>query len=241
MDTTIKSLPYERQGFSQNCETGIIEYMLAGIDKPKKTFVEIGFGDGTQNMTLDLLHLGYSGVGIDGWDWHPTVTERWPDQLIKIKQMIAPENVAQYIPEPYWQPDFFSLDIDSFDYEVAAVLLESGFRPAVACCEINKHFGEDWASFPYVKDAVKFTYNRQFLYGCSLPKYKDLWAQYGYEFFTFDTRAVNAFWFHPEHASIDVEVLRHQDLTVIDSTLIRSHIADHCLWKDKQDIIYQKP
>ena len=46
MDTIMKHLPYERQGFSQNAETGIIEYMLAGILNSKKTFVEIGFGDG---------------------------------------------------------------------------------------------------------------------------------------------------------------------------------------------------
>jgi len=35
----MKRLPYERQGFSQNYETGIIEYMLAGMSDPKKTFV----------------------------------------------------------------------------------------------------------------------------------------------------------------------------------------------------------
>jgi hypothetical protein len=42
MDAAMKRLPYEQQGFSQNDETGIIEYMLAGISDTKKTFVEIG-------------------------------------------------------------------------------------------------------------------------------------------------------------------------------------------------------
>lgn len=241
MDTTIKHLLYERQGFSQNAETGIIEYMLAGMSDPKKTFVEIGFGDGTQNMTLDLLHQGYSGVGIDGWDWDPSVVERWPDQLIKIQQMISPDDVAQYIPEQYWQPDFFSLDIDSFDYEVASTLLQLGFRPATVCCEINKHFGDELASFPYVNNPMKkVTYNRKFLYGCSLSKYKDLWSQYGYEYFTFDTRAVNAFWFHPERVSIDLHVPRNQNFsTVIDTSIIKQQIADHQYWGDKQHEIYQ--
>ena len=101
MDTTMKHLLYERQGFSQNAETGIIEYMLAGMSDPKKTFVEIGFGDGTQNMTLDLLHQGYCGVGIDGWDWGPSVVERWPDQLIKIQQMISLEDQSNERPSLY--------------------------------------------------------------------------------------------------------------------------------------------
>jgi len=239
MDTIMKHLPYERQGFSQNDETGIIEYMLAGIADPKKTFVEIGFGDGTQNMTLDLLHQGYCGVGIDGWDWDPSVTERWPDQLIKVQRMISPVDVEQYIPEQYWQPDFFSLDIDSFDYEVASTLLQSGFRPATVCCEINKHFGNEWGSFPYVENAVKFTYNRKFHYGCSLSKYKALWAQYGYEYFTFDTRAVNAFWFHPDQVNINLDVPRNQTLDAIDTDIIKKQIADHWCWTNRENEIYK--
>lgn len=237
----MRRLPYERQGFSQNYETGIIEYMLAGISKPTQTFVEIGFGDGTQNMTLDLLHLGYSGVGIDGWDWDPSVTQRWPEQLIKIQKMITPADVTQHIPEQYWQPDFFSLDIDSFDYEVASVLLQSGFRPATVCCEINKHFGNEWGSFPYVENPAKFTYNRKFHYGCSLSKYKDLWAQYGYEYFTFDTRAVNAFWFHPNKVDIDLNVPRNQSLDTIDTAIVKQQIADHWFWTGKENEIYKTP
>jgi hypothetical protein len=239
MDAAMKRLPYERQGFSQNDETGIIEYMLAGISNPKKTFVEIGFGIGTQNMTLDLLHQGYCGVGVDGRDWDPSVTERWPDQLIKIQQMISPTNVIEYIPEQYWQPDFFSLDIDSFDYEIASILLQSGFRPATVCCEFNKHFGDDWGSFPYVENPAKHTYNRKFHYGCSLSKYKDLWSQYGYEFFTFDTRAINAFWFHPDQVNINLEVPRNHTLDVIDNSIIKQQIANHPYWNNKENGIYQ--
>jgi hypothetical protein len=235
----MKHLPYERQGFSQHSETGIIEYMLAGISNPKRTFVEIGFGDGTQNMTLDLLHQGYSGVGIDGWDWAESVVEKWPNQLIKIKKMISPGDVTQYIPEQYQQPDFFSLDIDSFDYAVASTLLESGFRPATVCCEINRHFGNDWGSFPYIENAAKYTYNRKYHYGCSLSKYKHLWSQYGYEFFTFDTRAVNAFWIYKDRVNIDLTVPRNLTLYVIDTAFIKQKIADHEFWKDHYENIYK--
>ena len=235
----MKHLPYERQGFSQNNETGIIELMLSGLSEPQRTFVEIGFGDGTQNMTLDLLHLGYCGIGIDAHDWDPSVTEHWPDQLIKIKQMITPDTVLNLISAEYQTPDFFSLDIDSFDYEVARNLLQRGFAPAVVCCEINQHFGTQWASFPFIADAVKKTYNKKFHYGCSLQKYQALWASYGYEFFTVDTRAVNAFWFDPRRVTVDLALPRHVDLGPIDPNIIRNQILDHWFWHDRSQEIYQ--
>lgn len=237
----MRNLPYERRGHSQNFETGIIEHMLAGITKPRQTFVEIGFGDGTENMTLDLLHQGYSGVGIDGWDWNESVTDRWPEQLIKIQKMITPDTVLDYIPPQFMQPDFFSLDIDSFDYPVADRLLNAGFRPAVCCCEINRHFGNERASFPYVENAEKKTYNRKFHYGCSLPKYQELWSRNGYEFFTIDTAAVNAFWYDPMQVNLDVSVPRHRNqcLDTIDTNRIRQQILEHWYWHDKAHEIYR--
>ena len=231
-------LPYERKGHSQHTETGIIEFMLAGIHAPEKTFVEIGFGDGTENMTLDLLHIGYSGVGIDGYDWNPAVTERWPGQLIKIQQMITPRTVLDHIPIGFMSPDFFSLDIDSFDYEIAKKLLESGFAPAVVCCEINKKFGNDKASFPYIETNDEI-YDRKFCYGCSLSKYNDLWSKHGYEFFTVDTSAVNGFWFDPKKVTLDMSVLRHLHLRNIDTSYIKTGLADHWFWKDKLNLLYQ--
>ena len=99
-----------------------------------------------------MFQMVYCGVGIDGWDWDSSVIERWPDQLIKVKKMISPNDVHQYIPEQYWQPDFFSLDIDSYDYAVAHELfLNCGFRPKTVCVEFADTFGPNTiGSFPYV-------------------------------------------------------------------------------------------
>lgn len=236
----MKHLPYERQGLSQHAESGIIEFLLAGIHQPRKNFVEIGFGTGTQNMTLDLLAKGYSGIGIDGRDWDPSVDQRWPDQLTKIQQMITPDSILNFIPENLRQPDFFSIDIDSFDYEVTKALLEAKFRPAVACCEINQYFGHEWGSFPYVENAIKKTYDRKFAYGCGLEKYNHLWATYGYEFFTIDTSAVNGFWIDPTQVVVDMTVPRHQDLHEVDTTVLKQQLAKHWYWQDKISTIYQK-
>ena len=72
-----------------------------------------------------------------------------------------------------------------------------------------------------------------------MSKYKDLWSQYGYEFFTFDTRAVNAFWFHPDQVNLDLDVPRNQTLDEIDTSIIKQQIADHQYWNNKQNEIYQ--
>ena len=112
------TLPYERQGHSQFGETGIIELLLAGLRDPHQTFVEIGFGTGNQNMTMDLLDRGYRGVGVDGREWEPDTPNRWGDAVTKLKQMITAEDIVDVLrPVADWNTDFFSLDIDSFDYE----------------------------------------------------------------------------------------------------------------------------
>ena len=158
------TLPYERQGHSQFGETGIIELLLAGLRDPHQTFVEIGFGTGNQNMTMDLLDRGYRGVGVDGREWEPDTPNRWGDAITKLKQMITPDDIVDVLrPVADWNADFFSLDIDSFDYDIARVLLEAGFRPAVICVEINKHFGSTTqAGFPYIANVRKKTYDRRY-------------------------------------------------------------------------------
>jgi len=50
---------------------------------------------------------------------------------------------------------------------------------------------------------------------------------------------VNAFWFHPEQVSINLNVPRNQILDEIDTSIIKQQIADHQYWNDKQNEIYQ--
>lgn len=233
-------LPYERKGLSQHRETGIIELMLSSMLDPQKTFVEIGFGDGTENMTLDLLQQGYRGIGIDGRNWAPDVKHRYPDQLIKVECIVTPVSVGEHISADFLAPDFFSLDIDSFDFEVAKVLLDAGFAPAVVCCEINKKFGNDYASFPFVPEPPGRIYGRKYFYGCSLSKYQALWSQHGYEFFTTDRTATNAFWFDPTKVDIDRSLPTLNRVAGYDPAIIRKLIEADSFWHHNMDVIYQR-
>jgi len=234
------TLPYERQGHSQFGETGIIELLLAGLRDPHQTFVEIGFGTGNQNMTMDLLDRGYHGVGIDARDWEPDTPNRWGDAITKLKQMITPDDIVDVLrPVASWNTDFFSLDIDSFDYDIACALLQAGFRPAVVCVEINKHFGPTTqASFPYIANARKKTYDRRYFCGASLSKYTKLWEHYGMKFFTLNSISNhNAFYYDPARVTIpNVPVLSQIDVELQD---IKTMIQEHWCWKDHEQTIYK--
>jgi hypothetical protein len=234
------TLPYERQGHSQFGETGIIELLLSGLKDPHQTFVEIGFGTGNQNMTMDLLDRGYRGVGVDGREWDPDTPNRWGDAVTKLKQMITTEDIVDVLrPVADWNTDFFSLDIDSFDYEIARVLLQAGFRPAVVCVEINKHFGPTTqAGFPYIANVKKKTYDRRFFCSASLSKYTKLWEHYGMKFFTLNSISNhNAFYYDPARVTRpDVPVLSQIDVELQD---IKTMIQQHWFWKDHEQTIYK--
>ena len=253
------TLPYERQGYSQFGETGIIELMLSGLRDPHRTFVEIGFGTGNQNMTMDLLDQGYTGVGVDGRDWEPDTPNRWGNAITKLKQMITVDDIVDVLrPVTDWQCDLFSLDVDSFDYEIARVLLETGFKPAVVCVEINPHFGSTVeASFPYIPNVKKKTYDRRYYRGASLSKYTKLFKSYGLEFFTLNSISYhNAFYYDPARVTVpEVETITKvnqnhfdwllqpetasPDTVLYDDSELKKMISEHWFWKDYVNVIYR--
>ncbi len=236
-------LPYERQIISsQHGEDGIIELMCEHIKEPDQRFLEIGWGTGKQNMTITLLEQGWSGVGIDKRAMQEP--SDWSGRFCKLDELVFPDTIVEML-EPYdtlGDIDFFSLDIDSFDYDVALTLMEAGFRPKIVCCEINPRFGgQVVASYPYVehKKGIKL-YNKFYYGGCSLSKYQQFWARYGYDFFTVDTSQVNAFFYNRKSCRkiTDVPTLGNDYLGTSDS-LMREEISKHGFWVDRVDMIYR--
>ena len=59
-------LPYEKKIFSQNLEDGIIELLVSNIINSNKIAIEIGSGNGSENMLRNLVsNHGYTGIGHD--------------------------------------------------------------------------------------------------------------------------------------------------------------------------------
>jgi len=186
-------LNYEEQFYSQHGEDGIINLLINNILKKDYTFLEIGFGNGkVTNMAKNLLiNQNYKGIGVD---ISPTVGGLDDYPLEYISSKIDVNNCLDLITDENKACDFFSLDIDSYDFDIMEKLFEGGFRPKTICVEINRGFGESVASFPY-KDDAKRLYNKSYFHGCSLNKYNKYLKSFGYEFFTVDTSGVNAFFY----------------------------------------------
>lgn len=234
-------LPYEKQITSQHGEDGIIEQMLNAIHTPRNNqFLEIGWGDGGTNMTWHLMtNQGWGGVGVDanapkkGYD-------NFPANFTHLQEFVYPDTCTKYLKMVPQDCDFFSLDIDSFDYEIAKNMMEAGFRPKTVCVEINKHFGANhYGSFPYAPHRKKL-YHKLTRSGVSLRKYIDFWAHYGYTYFGYDSSCTNAFFYKTDQCNhIDLPILPLEDFPYQDDSVMRENIKGHFEWDDKAHIIFQ--
>jgi hypothetical protein len=193
-------LPYEYKRSSQHREDGIIDLLCSHIQDPDHQAIEIGSGSGEQNMIRNLIeNLGYRGIGHDmqSATWtHPSYEHR--------TCAVALDQLGSLIETwPTRTPDFFSLDIDSFDFWVLKDLLYNhDFRPAVMCLEYLSYYQDQVVSVQANLHKYKKTYC-----GCSLAAYQLLTEQFGYQFFTVDTYGVNSFFYHPDRIK-DVAVLK---------------------------------
>jgi hypothetical protein len=183
-------LPYESQFSSQHREDGIIDMLCSHVKDPDHWAIEIGSGNGDQNMIRNLIeNREYHGIG------HDLQPARWLHERYDHRIVAVMLGQIGVLTEswPTKTPDFFSLDIDSFDFWVLKDLLYNhDFRPAVMCLEYLSYFRDQIASvrpdLPRYKLAAL---------GCSLGAYQLLTERFGYRFFTVDTCGVNGFFYLP--------------------------------------------
>jgi hypothetical protein len=184
-------LPYEYQFSSQHREDGIIDLLCSHIQDTDHWAIEIGSGTGEQNMIRNLIeNRGYRGIG------HDLQPARWLHERYDHRICaVALDQIASLIESwPTRSPDFFSLDIDSFDFWVLKDLLYNhDFRPAVMCLEYLSYFRDQVASVR--PDLGKY---KLAALGCSLGAYQQLTEKFGYRFFTVDTCGVNGFFYLPQ-------------------------------------------
>ena len=221
-------LPYEYKFSSQHREDGIIDLLCSNIQDPDHCAIEIGSGTGEQNMIRNLIeNRGYHGIG---YDLQPAA---WTHENYKHKQCAVALDQLESLVEswPTLTPDFFSLDIDSFDFWVLKDLLyNQDFRPAVMCLEYLSYYQQHAVSVRPGLSKYKKTYC-----GCSLSAYQILTERFGYRFFTVDTYGVNSFFYHPDRIK-DREVL--DNLPAHDWRMYPKHVGlsveafDHVLETD---------
>jgi hypothetical protein len=184
-------LPYEDQVFSQNLEDGIILELVKRLINQNFKAIEIGSGNGTQNMLRNLIeNHNYHGIG------HDMIESTWSHpQYQHNKAMIDLDNLKDTMSDWGTQtPDFFSLDIDSIDFWILKELLKNNFRPSIMCIEYLSYYGPD--AICSIKSGLSSYHARSC--GASVSAFKELCALFGYKFFTVDSIGVNCFFYLPE-------------------------------------------
>jgi len=223
-------LPYEYRLSSQHREDGIIDLLCSHITEPNHLAIEIGSGTGEENMIRNLVeNLGYHGIGHDFCE--PVWTHfNYEHRTGGISRNQLGALIQTW---PTRTPDFFSLDIDSFDFWVLKDLLyHHEFRPAVMCLEYLSYYQQHAVS---VRPDLK-KYKKSHC-GCSLAAYQILTQRFGYEFFTVDTYGVNSFFYHPDRLK-DLDQLlaqpRHAWRTYSQHEGVDMRAFDHLLEYDPQ-------
>jgi hypothetical protein len=185
-------LPYEEKIFSQHREDGIIQKLLSFSDNQNKIAVEIGSGNGQENMIKNLVvNHGFIGYGHDLQE-SKFIHKNYYHRV----GLVTLENLSDMLKTiPTMTPSFFSLDIDSYDFWIMKSLLKDyNFRPSIICAEYLCYFGDS------LKCAVKYGLSKYSFKKCgsSLAAYQELLLRYNYKFFTCDTRGVNSFFYLAE-------------------------------------------
>ena len=235
-------LDYEKQVHSQHGEDGIIEQMTNAIKNPDLTFLELGWGDGGTNMTNYLqFDKGWTGIGVDAKE-NPKGANRFTDKFTHVNSFVYPQNANTFIKNIPYNPDFFSLDIDSYDYAVAHELfLNCGFRPKTVCVEFADAFGPNTiGSFPYVASMPFKTLRKGKLTtsGCSLKKWQLFFEKFNYTYFGFDTSGTNCFFYNPDECNtINLNILETTELSYTDDIEIKKHIRAS-VWNEHYDKIF---
>jgi hypothetical protein len=184
---------FEKKVFSQHGEDGIIEFLASRQKKCSKRFLEIGYGDGRQNNSLNLSrNYKWTGVGVDLKD---QVVDP-PNGVTIFQKKVDLKSVKELLDISGYNIDFYSVDIDSIDYWLTISLLDAGLKPAFACVELMNGAGPKLSIAPPLKD--NFKYNKFHICGASIQAWRNLWESRGYQFLTVDSSGINAFFYLPE-------------------------------------------
>ncbi|RME82687.1 MAG: hypothetical protein D6771_06680, partial [Zetaproteobacteria bacterium] len=198
-------LAYGRKIYSQCDEDGIIAEIFRRIGTSTRICVEIGCGCGLENNTHALLLSGWRGVWIDAdkkeiarllhaLDYDE---EKHAHLLAIACAKVTPDNAVDIVRkgleklgDAEAEPDFISVDIDSYDLPVVEALL-ADFRPRAWCVEYNAKFPPPMrVHVPYEKD---FAWREDDDQGASLAAWVALFAPHGYRLVGCSIAGTNAF------------------------------------------------
>lgn len=178
---------FEHQVCSQHGEDGVILEIFRRIGDGRRTFVEVGIGDGVENNTALLHSLGWTGAWIDARPLDGPA----PLGLRFASAFATRENIAGLFTslEVPREVDLCSLDIDQNTYYLWEAL--GDWRPRVVVVEYNASLppGVDW-KVNYAPDRV---WDGSVNFGAGLKAFERLGRERGYALVHCDLSGANAF------------------------------------------------
>lgn len=142
-------------------------------------FWEFGVGNGTENNTLTLAAMNWSGCWIGN---EPLIIDlQNVNQIIFMNTWVTLENIQEIVSNSLMitgKPNLVSIDLDGVDYHIARALLEFGIRPELFIVEYN-------ASIPVFLEYVtpyesSFEWDGSNFFGASLLSLTKLFEKFDY-------------------------------------------------------------
>jgi hypothetical protein len=195
---------------SQNEEDGMTLALLKACGVRTKTFVEIGSGMNGGNSGVLAEELGWRGLMVD---LQPHRVERCVERFGEPGRVecrayeVTSDNIDRILEDHglTGEVDFFSLDIDSYDYWVLEAM--TACSPRVLVVEYNADFGPEAAvTIPHDASLEGVP---QGYHGASLAAFGKLCARKGYRLVGCDASGTNAYFLRndlqPEIPAVSVE------------------------------------
>ena len=231
---------YEFSNFSQNGEDGIIQFLTDRLKNKNKYFVEIGCGNGLENNSTNLILNNWSGVACD----IPN-NIKYYQRLMKIIQpskkihfvsgIINMENIKTIINNFFKKEiNFFSLDIDSYDFYILNEVLKNNILPQIICVEYNPFLGKNPYTIEYIPNFRRYSFDKErgLYFGSSLEAWKILLKKYNYEFICVDKNGVNAFFILPQFFQKDILDYKGLEFAYTKVFLKKYNLEGHILEKE---------
>ena len=189
------------KGKSQYNEDAIIETIFKVLQISKGIFFEIGVNDMTLDRSLqcnsiNLINNGWEGQLVDANFKHPLV----------LNELVSVDNINDLAKSAGDKINFFSIDIDSYDWHVVREVLRKKIIDVdVFCVETNNYNGSCFLDRVLRLDSPAPNTNglpKNDAFGATTFSYNLLMVRYGYKLIASSYFGVNAFFIKKKYANL---------------------------------------
>jgi hypothetical protein len=191
--------------YSQADEDGILHEIFRRIGEGKRTFLELGVGNGLENNTLFLLIQGWSGIWIEGSERKVAASRKnlaaqiAEGRLQLERNFITAPTIDKKIASltAGREIDLLSIDLDGNDYYILEAI--HSISPRVIVAEYNAKFPPD---IPWI---IEYNQSHRWdgtdYFGASLKSLELLLAGRGYSLVGCSVLGTNAFFVRTDLAN----------------------------------------